>query len=402
MTTALRGTSMVLHIIDQKYVETEAEKKARQKLQEDIINTKPPYSVGSVDSLNQDLKHYNEELRYRLPLVCEKKAIVGAQDSSSENTRLNSPNCSFLATENQNTGFNDNSNPCKNGTPRLIETCVFPGFQKHQVTSLPYNIQPKEMLKKALHAHYSTIGSLQRPTFEKILYSKRCQDILQDIFWYLFLTNFQPDLSVQQKLFHRVAVNYVNLIDLARRAKYFADTLFKELPKLMSLAVYGTFQHSFPDSHCQFDNVFKQSVIELIWLWMTGIKPIPSFWKNWNFDLLQLSAGKIPGETSKKWRKTVPELNRAKLDHHLTVASYVATAGENVYTKQLISMSICQRKTSRNFPIKWLPQQETSEKTGNIGRSIFNTTSCCPLVDHFLRSKDASIQVGGKHFVRRS
>ncbi|XP_014787777.2 protein FAM227B [Octopus bimaculoides] len=138
------------------------------------------------------------------------------------------------------------------------------------MTSLPYNIQPKEMLKKALHAHYSKIGSLQRPTFEKILYSKRCQDILQDIFWYLFLTNFQPDLSVQQKLFHRVAVNYVNLIHLARREKYFADTLFKELPKLMSLAVYGTFHHSFPDSHCQFDNVFKQSVIELIWLWMTG------------------------------------------------------------------------------------------------------------------------------------
>eukprot|EP00106_Octopus_bimaculoides_P020335 XP_014787777.1 PREDICTED: protein FAM227B-like [Octopus bimaculoides] len=256
MTTALRGTSMVLHIIDQKYVETEAEKKARQKLQEDIINTKPPYSVGSVDGLNQDLKHYNEELRYHLPLVFEKKATAGAQGSSSKNTRLNLPNCSFLGTEDQNTGFNN--------------TYVFPGFQKHQMTSLPYNIQPKEMLKKALHAHYSKIGSLQRPTFEKILYSKRCQDILQDIFWYLFLTNFQPDLSVQQKLFHRVAVNYVNLIHLARREKYFADTLFKELPKLMSLAVYGTFHHSFPDSHCQFDNVFKQSVIELIWLWMTA------------------------------------------------------------------------------------------------------------------------------------
>ena len=53
-----------------------------------------------------------------------------------------------------------------------------------------------------------------------------CLFFLQDIFWYVFLSNFQPNPAAQQKLFNRTAHNYVKLIFYCKNP-LFRDTFLK-------------------------------------------------------------------------------------------------------------------------------------------------------------------------------
>ena len=74
-----------------------------------------------------------------------------------------------------------------------------------------------------------------------------CLMFFQDIFWYVFLSNFQPNPASQQKLFNRTAHNYVKLIFYAKDP-FFRDTFLKVChcftQQLHSLSVSGLQTHN--------------------------------------------------------------------------------------------------------------------------------------------------------------
>ena len=74
-----------------------------------------------------------------------------------------------------------------------------------------------------------------------------CLMFFQDIFWYVFLSNFQLNPASQQKLFNRTAHNYVKLIFYAKDP-FFRDTFLKVghcfTQQLHSLSVSGLQTHN--------------------------------------------------------------------------------------------------------------------------------------------------------------
>jgi len=47
--------------------------------------------------------------------------------------------------------------------------------------------------------------------------------------------------------------------------------IFQEYPNLLSQAVYISFCESFIDSYSQFGEKFKETLVDLVYLWITGL-----------------------------------------------------------------------------------------------------------------------------------
>uniref|UniRef100_A0A8C5WGE7 Protein FAM227B n=1 Tax=Leptobrachium leishanense TaxID=445787 RepID=A0A8C5WGE7_9ANUR len=167
-----------------------------------------------------------------------------------------------------------------------VEKCIFQGFKKTHVTQLPRNLEPMHILTGV--AKKQSFKGSKSHLFNELYLSNASVTILQDSFWWFFLHNFKPNHEQQGKLFNRISDNYANLFFGAPQSA--KDFFFKIYPDCMSQAIYTTFYEAFPDSLAVFNNEFKSEVIDLIFQWMCGIKPMPYLWTKWDL--------KCPGRNS--------------------------------------------------------------------------------------------------------
>ncbi|XP_040264714.1 protein FAM227A [Bufo bufo] len=101
--------------------------------------------------------------------------------------------------------------------PKLVELYHFPGFSYQDPLSLPHEISPRTIIEKVVSAHKNT-GAKICPTRElyRFLITPVAQKILLDCYWWFFLHRYKPDTESQNKLFGRVAENYIQLLALCK------------------------------------------------------------------------------------------------------------------------------------------------------------------------------------------
>ncbi|XP_048575767.1 protein FAM227A isoform X2 [Nematostella vectensis] len=171
--------------------------------------------------------------------------------------------------------------------PMLVELHVFPGYESNELTPLPPPLLANDILMTVMKAQKDLH---RKPSYKKYLHSlllsHMSQAVLQDVFWWYFLERYQSDRSTQELLFNRIAHNYVKLLFNAPITEY-RDAFFKRYPDLVNQAVYCTFCTAFPTSYKQFDAKFKEGLVQLVYMWMVGVKPVPRSWERWKLDALE-------------------------------------------------------------------------------------------------------------------
>ncbi|CAE1262777.1 unnamed protein product [Acanthosepion pharaonis] len=421
MDELLNRKSIAVQIVKDKEVETEDEIKQRQTLRKEIANIKYPLIIGNLDKLNSQMCQMERNMWSPCPLVYDENnienqlngRITGAICHTQKINDTSSSIYSWLAKSAEPNSLK------RNDGPKFIETYQCPSFDENDQTPLPHNVCPKGMLAKALKAQYSPCRVPFRPTFDKLLYSSTCQDILTDIFWHLFLSHFHSIPKVQMNLFHRVAKNYVTLIQLARDT-YFTDSFFRELPFLMPQAIYAAFLHCFTDSSHHFDSTFKETIINLVWLWMTGITPSPGIWKMWNCKLLEadnmiMSESKFERKKSRTWnfqetkndqnlrrdsRNKKPSATKDDIQSSLMLDNEIPS--DNFQSHFTRNEDFVRAKTNTKEPNQLSTFEKSKKPNTKLVKTVFNINESCPLVQHFLRIQNAELHAGSVNRIRRT
>ncbi|XP_078097121.1 protein FAM227B-like [Mustelus asterias] len=171
---------------------------------------------------------------------------------------------------------------------KTVEGEHFPGFKPLQFTELPGQLEAVQMLNWIRRAQNFNLG--YQSTLKKLILSVPSAAILQDAFWWFFLSKFEPSQEDQDYLFSRIADSFVTLFMIA--PPQVLDRFLEVYPSCLAQAVFAIFYKSYPESHYQFGDEFKSELIELFSLWITGLKPEPFSWKKWNLKWLEKSTSK--------------------------------------------------------------------------------------------------------------
>nr|XP_047908303.1 protein FAM227B isoform X1 [Anser cygnoides]XP_047908304.1 protein FAM227B isoform X1 [Anser cygnoides]XP_047908305.1 protein FAM227B isoform X1 [Anser cygnoides]XP_047908306.1 protein FAM227B isoform X1 [Anser cygnoides]XP_047908309.1 protein FAM227B isoform X1 [Anser cygnoides]XP_047908310.1 protein FAM227B isoform X1 [Anser cygnoides] len=59
---------------------------------------------------------------------------------------------------------------------------------------------------------------------------------------------------------------------------------FQVYPDCLSQVIYVTFCEAFPESIESFDDHFKDGLVDLIFQWISGLKPRKCVWEKWNLE----------------------------------------------------------------------------------------------------------------------
>jgi hypothetical protein len=169
----------------------------------------------------------------------------------------------------------------------LIELARFPGYTPSRPTPLPHSLDTLEQMRRVTRAQAKLAAKREgyREYWRENFYSIASQTIFLDTFWWFFLERYQPHKAVQSSLFSRVAENYVTFLANSE-IHIWKDKFLKAYPDALAQCVYTAFIHAFPASWSSFDDSFKSSLVEIIYLWQTGTRPMPELWRRWNFDHL--------------------------------------------------------------------------------------------------------------------
>ncbi|XP_040198562.1 protein FAM227B isoform X1 [Rana temporaria] len=168
------------------------------------------------------------------------------------------------------------------GTENFVENCVFPDFSG---ADLPGHLEATQILQCI--AKTKQYQDLHGKMLSKFLLSEDSVAMLKDCFWWFFLHRFKPQQLAQDHLFDRLSDTFVALF--CRVPTDVKDFFFKMYPNYLSQAVFTAFYKAFPQSLPQFNGEFKSEIVDLIFQWVSGIKPVPCSWKKWDLHFLDKS-----------------------------------------------------------------------------------------------------------------
>ncbi|KAG8556648.1 hypothetical protein GDO81_018155 [Engystomops pustulosus] len=292
-------------------------KRRREMAQKSVQEAPVSFRVGSMESISQKIAHLEQQLKsfHTDDLEIESQEMHDASmhagrftpwyNSMEQRTQTQKKNreknkkdlqkfthryqLSMTKTEfaKYPKTYNSTKKEVK-AKPKLIELYQFPGFSYQGPLPLPYDISLNSIIGKVVSAHMNT-GAKICPTKEllRILHTPVAQKILLDCFWWIFLHSYKPDADSQDKLFGRVAENYIQLLTLCR-GSYNGDSFLNIFPSVLSQAVYCSFCFAFPQSLSQFQSDdFKAKICSLLWQWSGGIHPRCGVYNNWDFKTLE-------------------------------------------------------------------------------------------------------------------
>lgn len=300
------------------------------------------------------------------------------------------------------------------GEPVLVEMAEFPGFNESSSTPLPESLNSINVLKTVIRAQTDLQRKLAfKAQWESLFLSEQSESIFLDCFWYYFLQKFQPNQSIQDKLFHRTAFAYIDLLQLYIDPRY-RETFFKRYPDCICQAVYHTFFIAYPTSYQQFGEDFKQGLCNFVYLWLTGIQPVPRCWLCWNFNVLEPSnMFKMVADQEKRKENELVKARNTDICQMLRLppdkdASHVSQshiqsndfAINHSPTETNMALSSKVTLQVRNDPAACRPQETTLAVQRPLGiskrescpvgegpefnRSLFNINGHSPLVSYYL------------------
>ncbi|XP_040269953.1 protein FAM227B [Bufo bufo] len=160
-----------------------------------------------------------------------------------------------------------------------VENCVFPGFER---ADLPGNIKAPQILQNIAKVQKLKEGTGKIST---LLLSEKSIAIFQDCFWWFFLQKFKPQQVEQDYLFDRISDTFVALFcSIPQDVK---EIFFQVYPNYLSQAIFTAFYKAFPQSRVRFNGKMKTEIVDLVFQWVSGIKPVPCFWEKWDVSVLE-------------------------------------------------------------------------------------------------------------------
>lgn len=144
---------------------------------------------------------------------------------------------------------------------KSIELYKYPGYNDLEFSDLPGSTDVMRLIHTVLQN--TKIPKKYRHVFKKIFFSEASVGIVYDIFWWIFLDYVKIDIDFEdkEKLFARISLDYGTLIlSLPNSLK---DNFLQIYPEQISIIVYITFHHAFPDSRRPFGPDFKQKELSI-------------------------------------------------------------------------------------------------------------------------------------------
>ncbi|XP_050822643.1 protein FAM227B [Gopherus flavomarginatus] len=164
-----------------------------------------------------------------------------------------------------------------------VKNYRYPGFKLKQLTELPRHLEAAKLWDLVIKAH-NFKGEVFK-VWRKLFLSEASIAVLQDCFWWWFLQKFKPNQEDQDYLFDRIADSFVSLfLCVPSDTK---DAFFQVYPDCLSQVIYVAFCEAFPESNKSFDDAFKDGLVDLIFQWVSGLKPQKFAWKKWNLECLK-------------------------------------------------------------------------------------------------------------------
>ncbi|MEE6503130.1 hypothetical protein FKM82_004748, partial [Ascaphus truei] len=84
---------------------------------------------------------------------------------------------------------------------------------------------------------------------------------------------------------------------------------FKVYPDCLSQAIFAVFYEAFPESHTLFNDEFKSEIMDVIFQWVFGMKPMPCSWTKWNLSWLETSNVNTGVKHSKTPHREMTQIN---------------------------------------------------------------------------------------------
>ncbi|XP_043379266.1 protein FAM227B isoform X2 [Chelonia mydas] len=258
-----------------------------------------------------------------------------------------------------------------------VKNYRYPGFKLKQLTELPRHLEAAKLWDLVIKAH-----------------------------------NFKPNQEDQDYLFDRIAESFMALfLCVPRNTK---DAFFQVYPDCLSQVIYVAFCKAFPESSKSFDDAFKDGLVDLIFQWVSGLKPQKFAWKKWNLDCLRKptvnsskkdTITKAPVKESGKSKAVIeacdrmgsrPLLPGASEQHsasHSSVRFQVGLDFEDLTedTKKMYISSAEEMKKDRKYKMDVPKESETIKESCYIGsgpdfqRVLFRIGGRSPLVSHYLK-----------------
>uniref|UniRef100_A0A3B4DV08 Uncharacterized protein n=1 Tax=Pygocentrus nattereri TaxID=42514 RepID=A0A3B4DV08_PYGNA len=283
-----------------------------------------------------------------------------------------------------------------------------------------------------------------KASFQTILSSSTVEHFVIDSFWWFFLYNFQPDRKTQDRLFCRIAENYISILtqNLSTRSgttflrwsgppwtltqQYFSSTL--------SQTLYCCFCCSFPQS-CSFRNqAFLTALCSTAYQWTGGICPAPEVYKTWDFEALEPDEATGVSESEKRQKEsgstltlsesmfsstslfnppihnqhgslTGPKKSRRGSDaneasiicsrNNMAITSHKSISEDDVIGTDLKALTDHVNYTS-------LRESHAVYKCVELRQCVFNVWGNSPLVQHYMTTLNLKQTVGHDLLVRRS
>ncbi|XP_019333299.1 protein FAM227B [Alligator mississippiensis] len=268
-----------------------------------------------------------------------------------------------------------------------VENCHYPGFKVKQLSELPRHLDAADLWDLVIKAQ-----NFKKAVFKvwrKLFLSEASIAVFQDSFWWWFLQQFKTNQEDQDHLFDRIADSFVGLfLCVPRNTK---DAFFQVYPDCLSQVIYVAFCEAFPESTTYFGDEFKDELVDLIFQWVSGLKPQKFVWKKWNLDCLKKTT--VNGnEKDTITRSTVKESIKSKpvvqgLRFQLGFCWEDLIEGR----KSMFASSTEEIKEDRKHAVAVPKESETITKSCYFGpgphfrRVLFRLGGQSPLISYYLK-----------------
>ncbi|XP_060722417.1 protein FAM227A-like [Tachysurus vachellii] len=401
--------------------------KRRQELSQAPISC----LVGTMESLSEEISHLPLLQRHSSPVQSSHENTNGHLESTANEKREKprSIPCSIL---------------CKSHTvtekkmmdiPKMVELYHCPQFGDVPVP-LPHNTAYSAIVTRVIQAQRHLVHKPRLKTvFHNILSSPTVESFVINSFWWLFLENFQPDRKAQDRLFGRIAENYISILTQSLSSN--SGTIFlQDFPSTLSQVLFCCFSCCFPQSCCFCDPTFLTALCSTVYQWTGGLCPAPEVYKQWDFEALEAneSSNILLREKKKKENDSLhTSIDSVFSSIFLTEPSSNHTAVKKKRMKSLCEVSQASALNSKN-KITTMSCRNTSkvEKTSasqnnpgcdlkgdhknttsareshavdghmEVKHCVFNVWGNSPLVQHHMNTMHLQSNVGYNVLVRRT
>ncbi|XP_063076228.1 protein FAM227A-like [Engraulis encrasicolus] len=322
------------------------------------------------------------------------------------------------------------------GMPRLVELYQFPGYDPDLPMPLPHSTSFSTVVAHVVRAQPRLDRKPKyKATFQSMLSSAVMEEFVKDMFYWLFLQNFQPDGRVQDSLFSRVADSYIRILTHDQSSSRTGDVFLRDFPNILSQSLYSCFCCCFPQSCSTIRNgSFLHTMCSTAYQWTGGIYPSPNVYMKWDFEALEpddVTTAEFTAENEGgKEKESVSTIGSLMDCTFLAIDNDKRPSLGRRSTKVAAELgptsserTLCDEQTPDTSPEKEeesgpedmkgsdqkaAPDQSSTKESQTdwyeqeFEQCVFNMWGKSPLVQHFLEKMDLEHNVGQDILVRRT